>query len=163
MLNFSYIYNLPFFQKRTDRLGKALGGWTFGGLSLIDSGFRSTPGLAVTPGLASRPDCVASANGPKTPTQWFNTAAFVQPAFGFYGNCGNGGITGPNLNSWDMALYKTFPIVERVNARFRVEAFNVWNHPSFWGMSTSLGSGNYGQLTSALDPRILEFALEVNF
>ena len=35
------------------------------------------------------------------------------------------------------------------------------NHPNFNGVSTGLGSGNYGDVTSAGDPRILEFALKL--
>jgi hypothetical protein len=47
--------------------------------------------------------------------------------------------------------------------QFRAEAFNVANHPNFGGVSTGLGSGDYGQVTNADDPRILEFAMKVIF
>ena len=65
--------------------------------------------------------------------------------------------------SLNTALYKTFPITTRLNLQFRAEAFNVANHPNFGDVSTGLGSGDYGQVTNADDPRILEFAMKVIF
>jgi hypothetical protein len=42
------------------------------------------------------------------------------------------GLRGPNFFNADMGLGKTFPITaERVNLRFRADAFNVLNHPNF--------------------------------
>ena len=58
-----------------------------------------------------------------------------------------------------MALYKDFAIKERYNFQFRSEFFNIFNHTNFSGVSKSVGAGNYGQVTSALDPRIIELAL----
>lgn len=159
-----YIYDLPLFKGRTDLVGKALGSWTFSGITVIESGFALAPGLAIAaPGLAGRPDCVGSVAGPKTLTQWFNTAAFTAPAFGFFGNCGTGLIRGPGENTWNWALYKSFPIGEKLKAQFRSEFFNIWNHPSFDQVSNSLGSGNFGQVTRALEPRIIEFGLRLDF
>jgi len=46
----------------------------------------------------------------------------------------------------------------------RVEAFNVLNHTRFNSPGTSLNNGNtLGQITSALDPRIMQLALKVSF
>ncbi len=159
-----YVYNLPFLKQRNGVLGKALGDWTFSGITVIQSGFTFDPGLSIpAPGLASRPNCVGNISGPKTVDEWFNTSAFVAPAFGFFGNCGTGVVRGPGENTWNWALYKTFPIGERLKAQFRAEFFNVWNHTNFAGVSTALGSGSFGQVTSALDPREIEFALRLDF
>jgi hypothetical protein len=159
-----YIYNLPFLKGRPGLVGRALGDWTFSGITVIESGFVFDPGLSTsTPGLASRPDCVGTIGGPKTVNEWFNTGAFTAPAFGFFGNCGTGTIRGPGEDTWSWSLYKTFPITERANVQFRAEAFNIWNHTNFAGLNSSLGSPGFGQITSALDPRILEFALQFQF
>ena len=41
-------------------------------------------------------------------------------------------LRGPGFFDADMGLAKTFPITaERVNLKFRADAFNVLNHPSF--------------------------------
>jgi len=47
--------------------------------------------------------------------------------------------------------------------QFRGEFFNVFNHPSFGNVDTNLGDGSFGQVTSALNPRILEFGLRLSF
>ena len=74
-----------------------------------------------------------------------------------------GVITGPGVANFDMGLYKDFRFNERAKIQFRSEFFNIFNHTNFSGLSTSLGSGNFGQLTSALDPRIVEFSLRLQY
>ncbi|PYV44280.1 MAG: hypothetical protein DMG06_07100 [Acidobacteria bacterium] len=164
MFTSGYVYNVPFLKNRKDALGIALGNWTFSGITVIYSGFPLTPGLAIpTPGLASRPDCVGSVAGPKSLEQWFNTGAFSAPAWGFFGNCGNGLIRGPGEQTWNWALFKGFPIKEKYKLQFRAEFFNIWNHPNFSGVSTGLGSGSFGQVVSAKEERQIEFALRFEF
>jgi hypothetical protein len=98
------------------------------------SGFPQTPGLsAPNTGLASRPDQVGPLHFSSNRNQIFNPSAFAVPAYGFFGNATNGSIPGPKDVGFNVALYKTFPIVNRVNFQFRAEAFNVANHPSFGG------------------------------
>jgi hypothetical protein len=109
-------------------------------------------------GLTDRPNQLAKVTKVGTLKEWFNTAAFAAPGYGFYGNASNGTIRGPGYTSANVSVYKSFPIYDRLNFQIRAEAFNVLNHPNFNGLSTGVGSGNYGQLTSAGDPRIMEFA-----
>jgi hypothetical protein len=95
--------------------------------------------------------------------EWFNPASLAAPPYGFFGNAGQDVIPGPPLDSWNWALYKSFPMGERFKWQFRAEAFNIWNHPNFYGIDAGVGDPTIGQLTSALDPRILEFALRLDF
>ena len=63
-------------------------------------------------------------------------------------------------------MYKTFAITERHNIEFRAELFNTFNHTNFASLPTAalqVGSGSYGQVTTARDPRIAEFALKYQF
>jgi len=160
----SYIYDIPFLRQSKGFVGAAFGNWTFSGLTVIESGFAYSPGLSIgTPGLASRPDVVGKLAYPHTVNEWFDTSAFAAPAFGFFGNAGVGSIRGPAENVWNWALYKSFPVTERARLQFRGEAFNIWNHTSFGNVDTNVGSGTYGQITSALNPRILELALRLSF
>lgn len=160
----SYVWNLPFLRRHTDFAGKVLGGWTFSGMTIIESGFVFTPGMSTsTNGLATRPNCVSAINTPKTVSQWFSTTSLAAPAFGFFGTCGTGIIPGPGENTWNWSLYKTFAITERAHVEFRSEFFNVWNHPNFTAVSTNLGAGDFGQVTRALDPRQIELALRFTF
>ena len=141
-----------------------LGNWSFAGLALHQSGFALSPSLTTsTAGEATRPNVGAPYHKIGSVNEYFNTNAFVAPGYGFFGNASNGTITGPGYTSFNVSLYKTFPITNRLNMQFRAEAFNVANHPNFLQVDTGLGDGSYGQITSAGDPRILEFALKVLF
>jgi hypothetical protein len=166
ILAISHIWNLPFFADSTGFKRTLLGGWVYTGSTTFQTGFSQDPFLSVSEqGLATRPDFVpgTSVKGPKTVNEWFNTGHFVQPANGFFGNSINGSIPGPGLINFDMGLYKNFQVSERATVEFRSEAFNIFNHTNFNAVNTTLGSGQFGQLTGAADPRIFEFALRMQF
>lgn len=162
----SAVWNLPWYRHAHGIRELALGGWQFSDITTIQSGFSLDPGLSISnPGLAIRPDKVSgtSISGPKTRSEWFNTNAFTAPAYGYFGNAGPGSILGPGTVNFDMALYKDFHLGEHVTSQLRGEFFNAFNHANYNGISTSLGSGAYGQVTSAADPRIIEIALRFQF
>lgn len=166
LLAVSYIWDLPFLKNSTGLARAVLGGWKYTGITTLQSGLPLTPGLSTAnPGLAQRPNVVAGQKltYPKKVSQWFNTAAFAAPPYGHYGNASPGIIRGPGLINFDMGLYKDFRITERQKVQFRSEFFNIFNHTNFNGVSTSVGAGNYGQVTSARDGRIVEFSLRYQF
>jgi hypothetical protein len=101
--------------------------------------------------------------GPKTQAAWFNTTAFTMPVYGYYGNAGRDIVRGPAIHKWDFALRKNFRLREHLNSQFRCDAFNALNHTNFNAVSSSLGSGNFGQVTSARDPRTLQLGLKMEF
>ena len=45
----------------------------------------------------------------------------------------------------------------------RAEGFNVWNHTEFDQVSNGLGSSNFGQVTSAFDPRVFQVGAKLYF
>lgn len=166
VLSFSYIYNIPWYMNGHGFARGALGGWRYAGMTTMQSGFSLTPGLSVPfQGLATRPNRVvgSSVAGPKKQQQWFNTSAFAAPAYGYFGTAAPGSIPGPRVVDFDMALYKDFHVHEQYMFEFRAEAFNIFNHTNFGSVQTAVGAGNYGQVTSALDPRIFEFSLRFQF
>ena len=165
VLTMSGIYDIQTFRHSGNMLERqVLGGWSLATLGVLESGFAFTPGLSTsTPGLAIRPDQVGPIRLLKTKAEWFDTTAFVAPANGFYGNARPGIIRGPREISFNVAGYKTFPIHEQLNLQFRAEAFNFLNHPNFGSIDPNFGSGTYGQVTSSLDPRELEFSVRVTF
>jgi hypothetical protein len=62
-------------------------------------------------------------------------------------------LRGPHQANFDLALAKTTAITERVNLEFRVEYFNVLNHPEFAQPTRTNGNNNidsatFGQITS---------------
>lgn len=161
----SYIYDLPFLKNQRSVLGQVFGNWQLSGLFAIQSGLALTPGLSLSGiGLATRPDATGvSPAGQKTKTAWFNTAAFAKPAVGKYGNAGVGVMRGPGFFIWDSAIAKQFPLTEKRKVAFRGEFFNFPNHTNWSGVSTSLGSGTYGTVTSARDPRKVQLSLRLEF
>jgi len=102
---------------------------------------------------------------------------FCTPLAGQSGNFGRNQVRG--LGAWqvDAALRRQFKLTERVNMQFRAEAFNVFNHPNFGTIQTSLSAANFGQATNMLGrqlgglnalyqiggPRSFQFALKLIF
>jgi hypothetical protein len=108
--------------------------------------------------------------------QWINPSAFVANPPGTFGNVGRNELRGPGTVNVDTALSRIFGISERFRLEARAEAFNIINHPNFVGaispaglvaafttMNTNFSSASFGQVQSAFDPRILQFALKLSF
>ncbi len=68
---------------------------------------------------------------PCTVTAATGVAADCIPGTRHYGNLGRDSLRGPDFKQWDLAVYKTTPITERVSMQLRAEFFNVLNHPNF--------------------------------
>ena len=162
----NYTYELPFFRKPSNLIEALLGGWQMNGITALQSGRPYNVGLTGPAiGLANRPDYVAGQpiNGPNTVAQWFNTAAFRMPAPGRYGNAGRDLVRGPGIDKWDFSMFKNFRVSERLNVQFRWESFNLFNTANFDAVSLSLGAANFGEVTSARDPRTMQFGLKIEF
>ena len=107
--------------------------------------------------------------------QWLNPQAFQPNALGTFGNLGRNALRGPGSVNIDVAVSRIFKFTERYSLQARAESFNLLNHanfvgaispagqPSFTTMSTNLSSSTYGQVQSAFDPRILQFAMKLFF
>ncbi len=168
----SYVYPLPFWLHSSTWYKAALGGWQISGLTrianglpinIVQPGATSVAGnLVTTSSVAQRVNLVGNPYL-RQGKQYLNPAAFAIPAAGQYGNLHYDDIKGPLYNNWDAALQKNIPIHELISAEFRAEMFNVPNHLSFFGIANTYGSSNFGQVTTATDPRTMEFVLRINF
>ena len=45
----------------------------------------------------------------------------------------------PHINNWDIAVFKNFPLYERVRLQFRSEFCNAFNHTQFNAWDTTCG------------------------
>ena len=164
-LSVTAIYSLPKLQKSRELVRQVAGGWQYSDITTLRSGTSLSPTLSTAnQGNGLRPDRTTQRiPGPKTVGEWFNTAAFVAPQAGFYGDTNTGIIRGPALFDFDMAVYKDFPVWREQHFQFRGEAFNVFNHTNFTTVNTAYGNSNFGKVTAAADPRILEVALRYEF
>jgi hypothetical protein len=67
------------------------------------------------------------------------------PALGQFGNMGRNIFRDSGFRNWDMSIFKNFTFKERYHVQFRVEGFNILNHPTAanpYGASSFVNSGN---------------------
>jgi outer membrane receptor protein involved in Fe transport len=166
VLVLSYVYELPLFRTTSGFLKHILGGWQISGISRFESG---TPFSITIPGdLAGvgtngqRPNLTGPIKLEKTQLRWFS-GSFALPAQGTFGSLGRNVVRGPGINNWDVSFSKRTAIRENISLQFRAEFFNLFNHTQWAGVSASLGSANFGQITSARDPRITQLGLRLIF
>ena len=96
-------------------------------------------------------------------TQYLNPAAFGQPDLGTLGNLGRVTLRLPAYWQFDAAISRVFRVRESQNVEFRAEAYNVLNSFRAGRIETSLSNMQFGKIRTALDPRILQFALKYLF
>lgn len=175
IFSFGGVYELPFGRGRAHELrGWAdwvLGGWQLAGLVRAQSG---SP-LAVTQATnlnafagfgIQRPNLVGDPMLPadqRTTGRWFNTAAFSGAPQFTIGNASRNPVSGPGYRAADVMIGKTFLITERFRMEYRAEAFNVTNTPPLGNPNVSLGNAAFGTITTALDPRVYEMVLKLQF
>jgi hypothetical protein len=79
---------------------------------------------------------------------------------------------GPGLNNFNVSLFKNLIVGEKFRFQLRAEAYNSFNHTQFnavnvaakWNYTTGLvTAAQFGQITSARDPRHLQMALRITF
>jgi hypothetical protein len=92
------------------------------------------PDLTPTTGTLATGGCYVSFNG---------KSVLVPPAGGTFGTMGRNLFRDTGFHNVDLSVSKSFKFGERLKAQFRVETFNVFNHPNF---ANPFGSTNgYGQ------------------
>ena len=73
----------------------------------------------------------------------------------------------PGSKNVSMSLFKEFPLSrlrEGTRLEFRLEAFNVFNHPNFGPADTDLGGGSFGAITFLASPsREVQLGLKLYF
>jgi hypothetical protein len=107
-----------------------------------------------------------------------NPAAFSTPPVGQQGNEARNDISGFGLTQVDLSVSRSLPLSDRLNLRFRVDAFNVLNHPNFANPYAYIGASpaylespftlNYGlgglnSLFQEGGPRSLQVSLHLTF
>ena len=104
------------------------------------------------------------------PAHYLGDGTFVNPGLDNFGNAGLNTYRGPRFFSDDMGLTKAFTLWENIAVKFRMDAFNVFNHITAANPGGSIETG--GQITGEgggcgsgndCGPRQLEFSLHVQF
>ena len=170
----SAVYDLPF------KHNVALRGWQVSGILQVQTGFPFTVNYKGDPigiggaggGILVRPNYALDSSGrnvnpnlpagQRTTSEWFNTAAFVQPVYSF-GNVGRNTISGPNLFNLDTTIARTFRPVERFYIQFRAEFFNFANHPNYNLIGRIINDPTFGTVQNQLPARQIQFAVKLGF
>jgi len=186
-LNFvqSYVYELPFGRgkKFADHgiASQIVGGWQVSGILTLLTGtpfFVTANGGALNaPGSTQTANQIAPVTYPKginVGNPWFSTASFAQPVgTGVFGTVGRNSMFGPGLFGLNLSLFKHFKIMEKLDAEFRAEAFQITNTPQFSNPQGSLTSATFGYVTGTVGSgsgvngvgggRALQLAIKLSF
>jgi Carboxypeptidase regulatory-like domain len=189
----NFVYQIPLLKNSQNKLLKTtLGGWEVAGIIMAESGAPLNIGLngqnvsSIVPNTQNRPNVSGAGSNPHTVNEWFDTSVYSVPAAGTWGNAPHNSVWGPGRDNWNLSLYKNFVFNEArgISLQFRAEFFNIWNHTQFQGDTQNGGistnasfipvkgspgqftldpSSNFGQVTSAYDPRTIQLALKLFF
>ncbi|HXX01211.1 MAG TPA: hypothetical protein VEJ00_08360, partial [Candidatus Acidoferrales bacterium] len=112
----------------------------------------------------NRPDLTMPLNSVTNSASW----PVIDPSPGGlgtdFGNSAVGAVTGPGQHNYDFTLEKMFSFRESMNVQFRADFFNLFNHAQFANPEVSTAEATFGQIISTtVNPRIVQFALKVNF
>jgi hypothetical protein len=112
------------------------------------------------------PGCNLNINHDPAKGPAFNTSCFSLPALGQLGNAPRRSFYGPGIENFDMALIKNVPLGGSRALQVRVEAFNVFNHPQFYGAGAvdgNIASPTFGEIEAAAAPRFIQLAAKFSF
>jgi Carboxypeptidase regulatory-like domain len=192
ILNVNYIYSLPFFEHSSNLAERtALAGWQFSGVTVWQAGtpqyVQYTGGLVPGAGqpvepndtlglgggnIENRPNLASPVTYAKKRLSYFSASSFVQPVAPWnggtnqgFGTAGRDSVVGPGLVNFNWSLFKTIALREGglPNLELRFEYFNVFNHTQFNNLDLNSGDGNFGQVTTAYDPRTLQLGGKFRF
>jgi hypothetical protein len=167
----SGLWDVPI--KPTNKFAQSLvGGWQLSGIASLRSGEPFSVYSGVDNSLSGvgsdRAQLIGNPYISGNPSrgaeiaEYLNPAAFTVNPLGTFGNTGRNMFYGPGFASVDLSLEKTFHPAERLAVQFRAEAFNVLNRPNLENPVNTLGP-NFMTINSAFDPRILQFALRLQW
>jgi len=192
VINGDFSYQLPIGRNRAFAasaphwLDEVIGGWNISGITQWHSGVAFTAfSNAFVAGFAN--DAPAIFNGNRGAIrqkvhkeQSGRVSLFADPSAALNAYTGPLGfnvgsrnnLRGPTAFRLDAGLAKTFPLIEdRLNLKFRADAFNALNHPIFnlpGSSATDITESNgieFGQITSQVkdNPRVVQLAVRVEF
>jgi carboxypeptidase family protein len=175
----SVVYDLPFGKGKpllhSGWANWVAGGWQVSTVMSIMSGrpldFNASGTALNAPGTRQTPDQVGPFRilggiGPSPNGAWFDTTAFTaintpQTA----GNMSRFKFAGPRYFNLDAAMFKRFPVTERVGLEFRAEAFSITNTPQFDQPNANASDAvGFGHITGTIGGnRTVELGAKLTF
>jgi hypothetical protein len=163
----SYNWAIPFDRAFTHAPKRLTQGWNVSGVTRLSTGIPVT--LSQQSGDLSLigqnamdlPNVVskvviqdARKPGPTGANTYFLPTSFASENLGQIGNANRRFFSGPGIVNTDFGLMKTTRIAESMSVVVRAEFFNIFNHTQFNNPIGNYSSSQFGQVTSARDPRI---------
>jgi hypothetical protein len=150
---------------------EVVAGWRVNLILVAQSGLPFTVtmnGTSTNTGAgSSRVDRVVGANpypAQKSIQQWFNPSAFFIPPAYQYGTEPRNSLRGPRETNADLSLEKQTALPENTALLFRIEAFNVLNHPQFVIPAATINAAGAGAITATSNTaRQLQAAVRFTF
>ncbi len=174
------IYNTPALHDMNKIVQHSLGDWQLSAIVNVSSGTPYTPvinsfsaagsgvndlsGIGLGNG-AYRPNIVAGQscrNSNFKNFQWINPNRYTLNGFqlGTIGTTPAGDCFGPGTSRTDFALAKNFSITERIKLQFRMDFFNLFNHPQYNNPNNGNTNGyvniGFSAVNTAASPAFLD-------
>jgi hypothetical protein len=169
----SYIYELPKFAGANPLVRHIFGGWETNGIVTLTSGNwmtivsgRDNSQSAVNQDradLVGDPFLDTSRPRSELINRYFNTSAFAVNAVGTFGTAGRNILRGPGDANFDAGISKNFVIREGMRIQFRSEFFNTLNRVNLGNPNTNATAAQFGRITGAGSPRVIQMALKFMF
>jgi hypothetical protein len=170
----SVVWDVPIGGGRGTEPGGLLGAlardWTVATMVTLQSGVPVAVTQANSLGYAGfttqRPNLVGDPTLPadeRTPARWFNTAAFSTASEFQIGTASRNPVRGPSYRNVDLAVMRLVRVGGERVIEVRAEVFNLLNTANFGAPAGTQGAANFGTITTALDPRVVQFAVKYAF
>jgi hypothetical protein len=170
----SLAWDLPVGRGRAWQPSGVLGGlvndWSLASVVTLQSGVpiavTQPNSLGYAGFTAQRPNLVGDPTlpaGERSPARWFNAAAFAMADQFSIGSASRNPVRGPSYRNVDLAVMRLVPLGGTRALELRGEVFNLLNTANFGPPAAILGAANFGTITSALDPRVVQLAVKFLF
>ena len=170
----SLVWDLPAGRGRAKHPGGVIGAlandWSIATLITLQSGVPVAVTQANSLGYAGfttqRPNLVGDPTLPadqRTAAHWFNTAAFATANQFSIGTASRNPVRGPSYRDVDLSFMRQIPVGPSHSVELRAEVFNLLNTVNLGAPAATAGAANFGTITTALDPRVVQLALKFAF
>ncbi len=120
------------------------------------------PQMTGTVPQLQNPKALQTING-ATGHFYLTPGQFADPTLGTFATTPRSICCGPGQNEWDITLSKKFSLTEARYFQFRADIFNLFNKTQFVNPDGNFSDSTFGQVLSARDPRLVQFALKFYF
>jgi hypothetical protein len=170
----SVVWDLPIGDGRAKQprgvVGLLAKDWSIATVVTLQSGVPVAVTQANSLGYAGfttqRPNLVGDPMLPadeRTPERWFNTAAFAAASQFQIGTASRNPVRGPSYRDVDLAVMRLIRVGGARAVELRAEVFNLLNTANFGAPAAMHGAANFGTITTALDPRVVQLAVKYSF